>query len=108
MKPKDAAKIFEHLDGGVTVDEKAGRTPYDVVVLFAKDEATLKRHLPAALSAGAAGATLWIAYPKQSSGRATTLTRDAGWECTRRPDLVDVTMIAFDATWSGVKFRITR
>ncbi len=100
-----AMAIFSALPAGATLTTAAAGAPYDVVVLFAPTAAALRRRLPAAIKACAPGGTLWVAYLKQSSGRATTLTRDAGWEPTERDDLTRVSMIALDDAWAGFKFR---
>lgn len=99
-----AMRIFE----GREVARRAGTQPFDVVVLYPPDAEALAARLPAALAACRAGGSLWIAYPKQSSKRATTLTRDTGWEPTTRAGLAAVAMIAFDEVWAGVKFRVTK
>src|SRR5437588_13028838 len=46
------------------------------VQVFVHDSGELERRLPAALAALAQGGTLWMTYPKQTSGLATDLTRD--------------------------------
>jgi hypothetical protein len=102
----EALKIFAELPKRVVLKQEVGRGGFDVVVLFVENAAQLAKRLPAALKAGASGGVLWVAYPKLSSGRATTLSRDAGWEPTQRKELTPVTMIAFDETWSGVKYKI--
>lgn len=104
----DAAALasWQALPTGCTLDQRAGRRGYDVVVLYAATAALLARRLPTALRAVGSAGILWVAYLKQSSGRATTLTRDIGWEPTRRPDLKPVAMIALDDDWAGSKFRL--
>lgn len=102
----EAMTIFKKLPKGSSLETKAGKGGFDVVVLYVETAGKLAKRLPAAIKAGASGATLWIAYPKQSSGRTTTLNRDVGWEPTERHGLTHVTMIAFDAVWSGVKYRL--
>jgi hypothetical protein len=102
----EALKIFAELPKRVVLKQEVGRGGFDVVVLFVENAAQLAKRLPAALKAGASGGVLWVVYPKLSSGRATTLSRDAGWEPTQRKELTPVTMIAFDETWSGVKYKI--
>lgn len=100
-----AMAIFDGVPAGTVVATEPASTPHDVVVLFAPTAAALKRRLAAALKACVPGGTLWIAYLKQSSGRATTLTRDAGWDPTERDDLARISMIALDDAWAGSKFR---
>ena len=101
-----AMASWSGLPAGCTLDQRAGRRGYDVVVLYAATAADLARRLPTALRAVGSAGILWVAYLKQSSGRATTLTRDVGWEPTRRPDLKPVAMIALDDDWAGAKFRL--
>lgn len=105
----DAAALatWRALPKGTTVDTKTAKGAYDVVVLYAETSAALGRRLPAALRACGPATALWIAYPKQTSGRATTLTRDAGWDVALRHPIERLSMIAFDDTWAGVKHRLT-
>lgn len=101
-----ALAIWAALPPGVTLVRRAGGPPCDVVVLYALTAAALARRLPVALRACGSAGTLWVAYPKKTSGRASTLTRDAGWDATQRPDLRPIAMIALDDVWAGVKFRL--
>ena len=99
-----AMRVFEHLPDGCVVDQASGKGAADVVVLFAADAAALKRLLPGAIKAGAGA--LWIAFPKLTSGRATTLTRDVGWEPVQRLGLQFLTLISLDDIWSAVRYRV--
>ena len=101
-----AMETWRELPGDARLERRKGRGGHDVVVLYAPTAAALARRLPAALAACGSAGVLWVAYLKQSSGRATTLTRDLGWEPTRRDDLKPVAMIAIDADWAAVKFRL--
>lgn len=104
---REAMALFAALPGGATIATAVGRGGFDAVVLFAADAAVLARRLPAALGACRIGGSLWVAYPKQASGRATTLTRDTGWAPTERADLKRVGMIALDDAWAAFRFRRT-
>lgn len=103
----DAMEIFTPLPAGCAIERKIGGGRYDVVVLYAKDAAVLARCLPVALRAVDATTSFWIAYPKQASGRATTLTRDEGWAPADRAGLKHTTMIALDTVWAGARYRLT-
>jgi len=48
--------------------------------------------------------TLWISWPKKSSGVATDITEDRLREWILPTGLVDVKVCAVDATWSALKF----
>ena len=101
-----AMAMFASLPAGCTIVPKAAKGTADVVILFALTAAGLTRHLPLALAAGKQGATLWIAFPKLTSGRASTLTRDAGWEAVTGRGMKSLSLIALDDTWAAVRYRI--
>jgi hypothetical protein len=101
-----AMAIWKALPRGVTLIDRASAGCGDVVVLYAPTAAALARRLPVAVRATRAGGALWVAYLKQSSGRATTLTRDVGWDPSTKARLQRVTMIALDDDWAAAKFRI--
>ncbi len=100
-----ALALFDRLPAECTLVRRAPAGGCDVVVLFALTADVLQRRLPAAVAALRSDATLWVAYPKQSSGRATTLTRDQGWEPTEHAGLRPLSLISLNDTWSGEKFR---
>ena len=47
--------------------------------------------------------TIWVSWPKKSSGVATDVVEDAVREVALPLGLVDVKVCAVDATWSGLK-----
>jgi hypothetical protein len=89
---------------GATLHRRAGRMPYDVVLAFCRDRASLERRFAALAARIERAGALWVAWPKKASGVRTDLdenvVRDHGLEV----GLVDVKVIAIDATWSGLKF----
>ncbi|MES2125384.1 MAG: YdeI/OmpD-associated family protein [Gemmatimonadota bacterium] len=102
----EASKLFDKLPKGAQRDAEGGKGSANVVVLFAETAAQLAKRLPAAIKAGAPGATLWVGFPKLSSGRSSTLTRDIGWDAMEARGLTAMTLIALNDTWSGVKYRL--
>ncbi len=94
-------------DPGAPFHRRAGREPYDVVMLFCPDIATLHRHFDAAAAGHTPAGMLWVCWPKRASGVSTdlneTIVRDYGLTHGQ----VDVKVAALDATWSGLKF-VTR
>ena len=95
---------LDPLPGGVTLHARAGAGPYDLVLAFCPDRATLeKRFAPLAARVTTAGA-LWIAWPKKASGLAKDLDENVVRDVGLAVGLVDVKVIAVDATWSGLKF----
>jgi hypothetical protein len=96
---------LEPLPGGVAVHARpAGHAPYDLVLAFCPDRASLeKRFAPLAARLTTAGA-LWIAWPKKAGGLASDLDENVVRDVGLAAGLVDVKVIAVDHTWSGLKF----
>jgi hypothetical protein len=51
---------------------------------------------------------LWVCYPKLTSASAGELSRDVLWKALEPHGLGPVSMVAIDATWSAVRFRVMR
>jgi hypothetical protein len=76
----------------------------DAVHVFVRDTRELARFAPKAVAGALAGATVWIAYPKKTSGVQTDMTRDKGWDAVT--DEIDaVSQVAIDDTWSALRFK---
>ncbi|MDT4936600.1 MAG: hypothetical protein QOG80_271 [Pseudonocardiales bacterium] len=92
------------IPAGAVLHRRQGSGPYDVVLLFAPDLASLVRRfaplIPAVTTAGA----LWVCWPKRASGVPTDLDENVVREHGLTAGLVDVKIAAVDATWSGLKF----
>jgi hypothetical protein len=102
-----AAPIGFALDAvpsGAVVHTRAAGSSYDVVLAFCPDLRRLRQRFaglaPRLTTAGA----LWIAWPKKASGVSTDLDDNVVREVGLDQGLVDVKVIAIDATWSGMKF----
>jgi hypothetical protein len=89
---------------GVELHRRAGRSPYDVVLLFTPDRATLVRRFAPARDRITVAGGLWACWPKRASGVATDLTDNVVRAHGLAAGLVDVKVAAIDATWSGMKF----
>lgn len=83
--------------------------PADQLHWFVTSQKILKRDLRKVMGQLKPGITLWIYYPKGSSGIQTDLTRDEGWDLLMAPEnkLTWLTLIAFDDTWSAFAVRKT-
>jgi hypothetical protein len=87
-----------------TVVTRGDPAKADAVHVFVRDTRDLARLGPKAVAGAQAGATVWIAYPKKSSGVETDMTRDKGWDVVK--DQIDaVTQVAIDDTWSALRFK---
>lgn len=93
-------------DPGAPFHRRAGREPYDVVLLFCADRATLHRRFDAAAATHAPGGMIWVCWPKKASGMQTDLDENTVREYGLNHGRVDVKIAAIDAIWSGLKFVI--
>jgi hypothetical protein len=82
---------------------RAGRDPYDVILMFCPGLADLRRDWAKAVERTAVNGALWIAWPKKASGVRTDLTEDVIRGHALANGLVDVKVCAVDETWSGLK-----
>ena len=80
----------------------------NLIHIFATRRAELERALRASLAAMRADATLWVSWPKKSSGTASELTEDTVRELSLPLGLVDVKVCAVDETWSGLKLVVRK
>jgi len=99
------------LDGELNLDLLDGvvvrpllKGPLDVVVVFVKDLAELRRRFPKAKKALHEKGGLWVAWPKRTSGVATDLTENVVRDLGLSEGLVDTKVCAIDDTWSGLRF----
>lgn len=113
MKPESRVLVLDAPSGYLErLDAVAETEPredgaYDVVQVFVKDRLDVERRAAAALRALRPGGALWFAYPKRSSGVATDLTRDRGWDVVAHAGLRPVAQVAVDEVWSALRFRPT-
>lgn len=92
------------LPSSAVVQTRASRSSYDVVVAFCPDRARLDKRVDALRDRLTTAGALWIAWPKRASGVVTDLDENVVRDVGLAAGLVDVKVIAIDATWSGLKF----
>ncbi|MCU1362747.1 MAG: hypothetical protein JWM55_575 [Acidimicrobiaceae bacterium] len=91
------------LDPGVSVTRtRRGRA--DVVVAFYTAASTLSREIESLSRLVFPSASLWIAWPKRSSGVVTDLSDHATRDIALPLGLVDNKVCAIDATWTALRF----
>ncbi len=78
---------------------------HDWILLYVEDRAALEAMVPSVAAALESAGTLWIAYPKGSSKRQTDLTRDQGWDALKTADLMWLSLVSIDDTWSAFSLR---
>ncbi|SHN32322.1 DUF3052 domain-containing protein [Cryptosporangium aurantiacum] len=80
--------------------------PYDVVLLFCPDEATLRERWPTVHQRTTAAGALWVAWPKRAAKIPTDLDENVVRDYGLANGRVDTKVCAVDGTWSGLKFVI--
>ena len=77
----------------------------DIAILFTLDSAELAATLPEVIAHLVEDGLLWVAYPKQSSGVETDLSRDLFWEILFAHGYRAVTQVYIDPIWTAMRFR---
>lgn len=103
--PKAAPKFLGVIPEGASWVEK-GVGPFPLVLLFAKDRATLVKELSACKAKLAAGGALWVAYAKGTSTKVTDINRDSIREYVSTVGLDTVGIIAIDEDWSALRLKV--
>jgi hypothetical protein len=101
--PDDFAALLDPLPGGVTWTRRL-RAPVDLAVAFFSARRVVTARWPALTAAVGHEGTVWVAWPKKSSGVATDLTEDTFRELLLPTGWVDTKVCAIDDTWAGLKF----
>jgi hypothetical protein len=91
------------LPDGVELRRRAGGKPA-VVLLFTAQARDLERRFPSLAKSVWPGGSLWIAWPKRSSGVATDLDENRLRDIGLPHGLVDNKVCAVNDTWSGLRF----
>ena len=76
----------------------------DLILLFVDSERDLKKQFPKMMKKIPSNGTLWIAWPKKSSGIETDLSFGNVQKLGLAAGLVDVKICAVNEIWSGLKF----
>jgi CheY-like chemotaxis protein len=102
--PEDCEQTLAPLPDGVTL-RHGNRGRREMTVWFVTARRELERRFAAVAEAVGEG-TLWMAWPKRSSGVESDLTEDAIRDVALPAGMVDTKVCAIDETWSGL--RLTR
>lgn len=107
----DAPPEFEPhlaaLPAGVEVRRRAG-AGYALGLCFCRTRIELTRRWPGLERDLAPGGSVWIAWPKLSSGQARDLSGDVVRASGLERGLVDTKVCAVDAVWSALRFQRRR
>ena len=88
---------------GVSVGPRIGSGPYDVILCFCPTLDRLVDRWPVLHALTTPAGSLWIAWPKRSSGVATDLDENVVRDFALAHGRVDVKVCAVDEVWSGLK-----
>jgi len=88
----------------VTVLRRPPAEPVDMVWAFCLDRRRLDQRLELLIEMTAVAGTLWISWPKKSSGVATDIDENVVRQTGLDAGVVDVKVAAVDDVWSALKF----
>lgn len=100
--PDSYEELLGPLPPGVAQAEEPGLL--DFIQVFVTTRAELEVQFPRCKGALAANGLLWVSWPKRAARMPTDLDENTVREIGLSHGLVDVKVIAVDATWSGLKF----
>jgi hypothetical protein len=83
---------------------QSGEAAIDLALVFVTRRAELERRFPAVAARLPPAGSLWVAWPKRSSGRPTDLTEDVLREVGLPLGWVDTKVCAVNEIWSGLRF----
>jgi hypothetical protein len=102
--PEAVEGLLEPLPDRVVL-RRGNRGDREMTLWFVTRRAVFERRLDSVVNRVGEG-TLWMAWPKRSSGVETDITEDTIRAVALPAGLVDTKVCAIDATWSGL--RLTR
>jgi hypothetical protein len=105
--PPGYRKLLVPLPTGVSFTKQAADSEA-FVHLFVSERKTLEKELRRLRKLVANTGTLWVSWPKKSSGVTTDVTEDVIRDVCLPLGFVDVKVCAVDETWSGLKLMIRR
>jgi hypothetical protein len=104
-QPDDYADLVSPLPAGAQIVTRLPKQP-EFVHLFATKRAELAKHLERLRPTLVPNGTVWVSWPKKTSGVATDITEDVIRAVALPLGFVDVKVCAVDETWSGLKLVI--
>jgi hypothetical protein len=105
--PDNYRKLLGEIPSGVNFGMRpVGNTKF--VHLFATRRNELAKQLSILRRKIAEDASIWVSWPKKSSGVATDITEDVIRAVALPLGFVDIKVCAVDETWSGLKLMIRR
>ncbi|MCC7537981.1 MAG: DUF3052 domain-containing protein [Deltaproteobacteria bacterium] len=101
--PEGFATLVGPLPEGATVAAAPTHPPYDVIHVFTKSRKSLEASIGGLVEGLHPDGSLWISWPKKSSGVPTDVTEDILRRIVLPRGLVDNKVCAVDETWSALR-----
>lgn len=105
--PREYRALLEPLPDKVQFSSRMS-DGIDVIHLFTRRRAELAIRLPVIQKTMRPDASIWISWPKKSSGVETDMTEDVIRAVALPMGLVDIKVCAVDEVWSGLKLMIRK
>ena len=102
--PKDVKAILKPALSGCELAKDGARL--DFAMIFVHSQADMKQRFPEFARRLAPAGTLWVSWPKKTSGVTTDLNENDVRRIGLEAGLVDVKVCAVSEVWSGLKFVI--
>lgn len=100
--PADVTSLLDPIPAGVPLAKQISAST-DLVLAFYEQRAALETEILRLHKAAFPNRALWLARPKKTSGRPTSITEDVIREVVLPTGPVDVKTCAIDATWSALR-----
>jgi len=105
--PTNYRRLLGSIPAGVTFSKRLKLDP-NFVHVFTKKRGELAKRLSTLRQKIADTGTVWVSWPKRSSGVATDVSEDVVRAVALPLGFVDVKVCAIDETWSGLKLMVRR
>ena len=111
VKPGTSVAVLNRVSGVVESlglpEDVAFVDPADaqLVFLFVNTCAELEAQMPAAVSALAPKAAIWVFYRKGSKAAGLDMNRDNVWAIAEKLDMRPLGLVSVDDTWSAFRLR---
>lgn len=96
------------LPDDVEVFRDADDAPADLYLIFADRSDEAQRGFERAVTQLPSDGSIWFAWPKKSSDRASDITEDTLRDLFLPTGMVDNKVCAIDETWSGLRFVVRK
>ena len=100
--PPEATALIAPLPHGATVRTQL-RGEADVIVFFARRRRDLERRFESLVEKLERDGSLWVAWPKRTSGVETDMTENVVRDIALPRGLVDTKVCAISDVWSGLR-----